>query len=420
MSYTPHQLNLITKSILKLMPAVFLCSSSVAFATTITVPGELDDSAEFYDINTGTVLDINSPMSPTLNVNGSFIKNITNNGTVKNSVGGAININDMEGKLINNNVIEGNTYGIRIISSAQLEIINNEGATISGKENAIIGENNFALENHDLIKSENGDAILVKHDKASLQNDGKIISENGTGITVIDDASANISNAGTISGKDYAIKFESSEKNSLVLLSGSTLEGDVLSTNSKTNTLLLKDSGTEDSNFIGLNEGDGFASLNMAGEAWTLSGDIDLLGNDLDQKANDKALQVSSGILILTGKVNNAGGTTINNGATLQLGDATHTAAFTSDAVINNGTLVFNQSGDSTFSSDINGTGHVVKSDASTLTLNGTFSYTGGTELNGGTTLIAQDSLLGTTAAPATITINNSATLASNGSVTVQ
>src|SRR5690606_34185209 len=110
-------------------------------------------------------------------------------------------------------------------------------------------------------------------------------------------------------------------------------------------------------------------------------------------------------------------GTTINEGAALQLGDATHTAAFTSDAVTNNGTLVFNQSGNSTFSSDISGIGKLTKSDASTLTLDGVFNYTGGTELNDGTTLVAKDSALGTTTAPARININNSATLASAGTI---
>ena len=37
--------------------------------------------------------------------------------------------------------------------------------------------------------------------------------------------------------------------------------------------------GTEDSNFVGLNEGDGFASVTMNGENWALSGDIDIIGS---------------------------------------------------------------------------------------------------------------------------------------------
>ena len=417
MSYTPHQLNLITKTILKLMPAIAFCSSSVAFAETIITPGELNDQAESYSITPDTILEIDSVTSATLNVNGAFIKSVTNNGTVKNNSGGAIDINNMDGTITNNGIIEGTTYGIKVINSAQSEITNNEGANIYGKENAIIAENNFALNNHGTIASENGDAVLVKHDKASIKNNASIISPNSAGIAVTGDGAANISNAGKIQGKDYAIKFESTDNNSLVLLSGSDLVGDVLSANSKKNTLLLRDSGTEDSNFIGLTDNDGFASLNMMGNAWTLSGRIDLLGND-DKTLNDKVLQVTSGTLTLTGTVNNAGGTTINEGAVLQLGDATHTAAFTSDAVTNNGTLVFNQSGNSTFSSDISGTGKLTKSDASTLTLDGVFNYTGGTELNGGTTLVAKDSALGTTTAPARININNSATLASAGTIT--
>jgi len=417
MSYTPHQLNLITKTILKLMPAIAFCSSSVAFAEPVTKPGELDNRYTNYEIETSTVLDNNSAINSTLNINGGLINLVNNAGTIKNSAGGALVINNMEGELKNAGLIDGKTYGIEVVNGASININNDKDAIISGNENAVVAETSFGLENKGTIKSQSSNAIQINNGTATIKNLSSISSEKATGIIVDGEGKSTISNAGKIKGQDYAIKFESTKQNSLILLEGSQLEGDVLSTNSKSNTLLLKDSGTEDSNFVGLNKGDGFASLNMVGKEWTLSGTIDLLGNG-DKDENDKVLQVTSGTLTLTGTVNNAGGTTINEGAALQLGDATHTAAFTSDAVTNNGMLVFNQSGNSTFSSDISGIGKLTKSDASTLTLDGIFSYTGGTELNGGTTLVAKDSALGTTTAPARININNSATLASAGTIT--
>ncbi|OLR18554.1 autotransporter family protein [Enterobacter kobei] len=416
MSYTPHQLNLITKTILKLMPAIAFFSSSVSFSQTVTGPGTLNDDFYDYIVESGTTIEQSNATAPTINILGGSIQTFTNNGLVKNDDGGAINISNIDGDVNNNNTIKGNSYAIKVINGAQTEINNASGSLIEGTQNAIIGENNFGLNNNGTINSKNGDAIQITNGTMSLKNEGVINSESASAIVVTGNGETSIINSGKIEGNVYAIKFESSKNNSLRLQEGSNLSGDVLTTNSKNNKLILEDKGSEDSNFVGLNEGDGFASLNMRGNAWTLSGEIDLLGND-DKTLNDKVLQVTSGTLTLTGTVNNAGGTTINEGAALQLGDATHTAAFTSDAVTNNGTLVFNQSGNSTFSSDISGTGKLIKSDASTLTLDGVFNYTGGTDLNGGTTLVAKDSALGTTTAPARININNSATLASAGTI---
>lgn len=112
------------------------------------------------------------------------------------------------------------------------------------------------------------------------------------------------------------------------------LDGDVISTNSKTNTLTLRGKGSEDSNFRGLNEGDGFASLNMNGEEWALTGNVDMIGSG-------DSIKVNTGKLTLAGDVkNDAGNTLIANIATLQLGDGTNTGSLTG-TVTNNGTFIF-------------------------------------------------------------------------------
>ncbi len=61
-----------------------------------------------------------------------------------------------------------------------------------------------------------------------------------------------INNSGALGGDDSAIMFASSKNNTLVLDTGSSLIGDVISTISTGNTLSLEGTGTEDSNFIGL------------------------------------------------------------------------------------------------------------------------------------------------------------------------
>ncbi|MBF4212242.1 hypothetical protein EI533_31760, partial [Pseudomonas donghuensis] len=73
--------------------------------------------------------------------------------------------------------------------------------------------------------------------------------------------------------------FASDKNNTLLLDTGSNLIGDVISTNSRGNTLTLIGTGSEDSNFVGLNEDDGFASVTMNGENWALSGDLDIIGS---------------------------------------------------------------------------------------------------------------------------------------------
>jgi len=187
------------------------------------------------------------------------------------------------------------------------------------------------------------------------------------------------------------------------------LEGDVISTNSTTNTLRLTGTGTEDSNFIGLNEGDGFASLTMLGTDWELTGNVDIIGTD-------DSIKVDTGKLTFAGNVSNAGNTLIAEGATLQLGTGEKTGTL-SGKLTNNGTLEFNQAADFNFATGITGSGTVIKTDAHTLTLTGNNSYTGDTQLNSGTMLVAEGATLGSAGNSATVTIQDGATFASAGTV---
>ena len=82
---------------------------------------------------------------------------------------------------------------------------------------------------------------------------------------------------------------------------------------------------------------------------------------------------------------NNAftGGTTINLG-TIQVGNAGATGSLGSGAVVNNGLLIFNRSGTTTFSGGISGGGALTLT-ANTLTLTGANTYTGTTTITAGT-----------------------------------
>ena len=173
------------------------------------------------------------------------------------------------------------------------------------------------------------------------------------GIYVTDTAKVDITNSGSIGSGGTAITFASSKNNTLVLNTGSSLTGDVVSGISTGNTITLAGTGNEDSNFVGLSKDDGFASLEMDGESWALSGNIDIIGSG-------DSLLVNSGDLVLSGAVANAGNTLVAKDASLQLGDGKNTATL-SGGLTNNGTVIFNQGSSSTFATGITGSGNVEK-----------------------------------------------------------
>ncbi|WP_105738993.1 autotransporter family protein [Cronobacter dublinensis] len=304
------------------------------------------------------------------------------------------------------------------IVSGDTEYIVNPDVTMSSSKSkpavSVQGEDIVTFTNNGTIKNDFGNAVQVEIDGQSssmftLQNNGTINSLN-TGISVIDAKDVTIINTGTIAGDDYAISFESGGNNALVLKAGSDLQGDVITKGSANNTITLNDSGSEDSNFIGADKGDGFKSLTMDGSEWTLTGDIDLTGQG-------DSLIVKTGKLTLGGKVTNTGASLIDADAMLQIGTGSGNNASLQGNVTNNGTLVFNQAADYTFAGDISGSGNLVKENASTLTLSGNNLYSGDTTLNGGTTLLAENGTIGPDGGTGNININNGATFASAGTV---
>ncbi|MCU6664847.1 autotransporter outer membrane beta-barrel domain-containing protein [Silvania hatchlandensis] len=315
----------------------------------------------------------------------------------------------MAGNITNAGKVIGAEYGIQVGENISgIIITNNTSGHIEGKT-AITANEGITLENDGVVKGNQGNSIeFLSTGGSSLTNSGTI-EGNTNGILVADKTKVNIINTGVIKGSGSAITFSSDKKNTLTLNTNSQLVGDVISTVSSSNTLTLLGNGSEDSNFIGLNDGDGFASLTMSGTAWDLTGNVDIIGTD-------DSLKVDTGKLTLAGTVNNAGNTLISDGATLQLGNGEKTGAL-SGTLTNNGTLVFNQAADSTFATAITGTGSVTKTDANILTLTGNNSYTGNTLLSSGTTLVAEGATLGTQGNTATLTVDNGATFASAGTV---
>ncbi|MFV5929859.1 autotransporter outer membrane beta-barrel domain-containing protein [Klebsiella aerogenes] len=436
MSNKHFELNRTTKTLARIFPALLMCTPIVVSAGTIdqstSVPQDFSADTEYVISRDVTVSSAES--TPAVSVSGMNVKKITNEGNIagtgigldiniegqsveinnnenaiiSSATDNAVNVQSMAGAINNSGIITGANNGIFVSEeSSAISITNTDTGVITGKK-GLSSQIGVGLDNSGAITGTAGDGVALSDGNSKISNSGTVQgSQNG--INVVDSAKADIINSGLLGGDGAAVMFASSKNNSLVLNTGSSLIGDVISTGSTGNTLSLVGSGTEDSNFVGLNDGDGFASVKMNGEAWTLTGNLDIIGSG-------DSLQVNSGQLTLAGAVANSGNTLVAEAATLQLGNGQKTATLTG-SMTNNGTVIFNQGSDSTFATSIIGSGNVEKVDANTLTLTGTNSYTGNTLLKNGTTLVAEGATLGVADSDATITIENGAQFASAGEV---
>lgn len=436
MSNKHFELNRTTKTLARIFPALLMFTPIVVGAATIdqstSAPQDFSADSE-YVINRDVTVS-SADNTPAVSVSGMNVEKVTNEGNIagagigldinidaqsveinnnenaiiSSATDNAVNVQSMAGTFNNSGIITGANNGIFVSEeSSAISITNTDTGVISGK-NGLNSQIGVGLDNSGAITGTAGDGIALSDGNSKINNSGTVQgSENG--INVVDSAKADIINSGLLGGGGTAVMFASSKNNSLVLNTGSSLIGDVISTGSTGNTLSLVGSGTEDSNFVGLNDGDGFASVKMNGEDWTLTGNLDIIGSG-------DSLQVNSGQLTLAGNVANAGNTLVAEAATLQLGNGQKTAML-NGGLTNNGTLIFNQGSDSTFTTSITGSGNVEKVDTNTLTLSGQNSYTGDTLLKSGTTLLAADATLGVAGGDATVTIDNGATFASAGEV---
>ena len=105
-------------------------------------------------------------------------------------------------------------------------------------------------------------------------------------------------------------------------------------------------------------------------------------------------VQLGSGTLVLTADNTYGGGTTIDPGATLQLGNGGTTGSITGN-VTDNGSLLFNRSNNVTFNSLISGSGNLVQNGSGTTVLGGANTYSGGTIIKNGTLLVNNSQALG-------------------------
>lgn len=114
--------------------------------------------------------------------------------------------------------------------------------------------------------------------------------------------------------------------------------------------------------------------------------------------------KTGAGTLILTGANNYSGGTTVSAG-TLQ-----GTSSSLQGNILNNATLIFDQSTDGTYAAVMSGTGTLTKNGTGKLSLPGTQTFTGATNVNAGNLNVN-----GSLASSSVVNVNKGGTLSGNG-----
>ena len=131
--------------------------------------------------------------------------------------------------------------------------------------------------------------------------------------------------------------------------------------------------------------------------AWNVSGSLGIGGYLDEDQYNSGALTISDGGVVTVG--GGTGTVTIETNGTLNIGsggaagvldaaEVAFTNAPASGDSATPATLVFNHTGDITFTPVISGGGQVIKQGAGATTLTGASTYSGPTEVNGGTLVI--------------------------------
>lgn len=334
---------------------------------TIENYGTINSDSSVTGSADGIVVDNNNGALVTINNHtGASIRSGAGNTTYGDAVRVA---NGGNVTLINDGTLSGYNYGINAqASSAVLNITNNSGGLIQGET----------------------DGAILLQSNSSITNIGTILANSGPAIYLS-------GNNNTVTLKD----------------GGGTITGDVISAGTN-NTLKLSGEGTLSSVLQNGSTFSGFQSLvvdTAEGKTWT----ADMAGMSFSGTGTRTVTVGGSGTFVLTDllSMDNNGGTYIDTGATLQLGDGGSSGMVAGD-IINYGTLRFDRGDDVTYSGLIRGSGELIKDGSGKLTLTriDKYSYTGAVTVDNGILYLRAADLLVLTSRT---TVNQNGTLDISG-----
>ncbi|MDR2240525.1 MAG: autotransporter outer membrane beta-barrel domain-containing protein, partial [Zoogloeaceae bacterium] len=255
-----------------------------------------------------------------VNVTGSG-NTVTNEGIVNTTGTNANGLNISNASVTSNNTLE-NTGAITVSGSGASGIRANAALNTT-----IINSGSISASGGNSTTQRAAGVLVTAGSSGTFTNQagGSVAAQSAGGVE-IQTSNFTVTNAGTIGSATGVAVLLGAANNTLILETGSVLNGEVLTDVATGNVLRLRESGSEDSNFAGA----GFEQLTMgdantvAGDEWMLSGIATITGAVAD------AVSVDNGTLRIAdaGIVNtvNGGGTTVGNGATLRvdgaLGDA--------------------------------------------------------------------------------------------------
>ncbi|RQO52823.1 autotransporter outer membrane beta-barrel domain-containing protein [Variovorax sp. KBW07] len=309
----------------------------------------------------------------------------------------------------------GATAAVQVVSGAILElkgaklanVISGAGSlVVNGLTTSSLSGNNTGLAGGVTLASSE---LLLGHEAAL--GSGALTVSGASGLDWTSAVNSLNNNVSIAAGGNLALQ----GKSSLAMLGA--LSGDGSLTKNGSGTLVLAGANTySGGTTVGagtLQVGNGTTTGSIVGDvlnngalAFNRSDDISFTGV---VSGTGRVTQSGAGTLTLSGTHTYGGGTTVSAG-TLQLGNGGTTGSIVGN-VLNNGTLAFNRSDDTSFTGVVSGTGRVAKSGAGALTLSGANTYEGGTSVNAGTVNAEVSGALGTGA----VAVSSGAKLNFNG-----
>jgi autotransporter-associated beta strand protein len=297
-------------------------------------------------------------------ITGKFAITVNNDGTITGQLGSGINLDTVSGTtdVVNHGTISGTSGGAQdgdaidvdyLLDLENYGSVQAFGTSTSGSLSEAVTIGGGTINNYATGVIESVQRAITVDDSndgnapgsTTIYNEGSIIGGNGQAISITDTLTDIVTNKGVITGS--------------VSLGG----GDDFFNNYTGSTLTGQ-----------LDGGDGHDTLNLLGTGKGTFGDV----------INFEALDVEGGTWKFSDDETFSSGVTIDLGTTLRIGTGGSTGTL-SGAIDDEGTLVFDRSGNLTISDAITGGGAVVQNGPGTTLLSAQNSYTGGTTLKDGT-----------------------------------